>query len=193
MIEEISQKTTSKWSGGTTTEIYKYPPSAAFLSADFQYRFSLAEIIEENSVFTKIPTVKRTFFLLKGKVELRHENHHQSVLLANEQDHFDGDWNTVCQGKGTVFNLMTRPDISSTISHFKLKANEKMKLTETQHGELVFIYLADGQIKASDNSQTIMMKQNSFIRLSETAIDLHALEASRLIITKITSPSPTKK
>ncbi len=105
LIRRGEHKTT-KWSGGTTTELAIYPPDAEYRSGDFLWRFSTAIVEQEVSTFTLMPNISRTLMLTKGHMVLRHEGHHTAELGPYEQDRFDGGWVTYSQGQGKDLNLM---------------------------------------------------------------------------------------
>lgn len=61
---------TSQWSGGSTTELFIYPPTAHYADRNFDFRISSASVTDEQSVFTALPSVSRTLMLLEGQMKL---------------------------------------------------------------------------------------------------------------------------
>lgn len=116
--EELS---TSKWSGGTTTQLYIYPENELYENRNFKFRISSAKVDLEESTFTKLSNIKRKIMILDGKLKLVHENHHEITLEKFDQDTFYGDWNTKSYGKVTDFNLMLNKNTDGIIEHINLE------------------------------------------------------------------------
>ena len=114
----------SKWSGGTTTQLYIYPENELYENRNFKFRISSAKVDLEESTFTKLPNIKRKIMILYGKLKLVHENHHEITLEKFDQDTFYGDWNTKSYGKVTDFNLMLNKNTDGIIEHINLE-NER--------------------------------------------------------------------
>lgn len=115
---------TSKWSGGTTTQLYIYPENELYENRNFKFRISSAKVDLEESTFTKLQNIKRKIMILDGKLKLVHENHHEITLEKFDQDTFYGDWNTKSYGKVTDFNLMLNENTDGIIEHINLE-NER--------------------------------------------------------------------
>ena len=114
----------SKWSGGTTTQLYIYPENELYENRNFKFRISSAKVDLEESTFTKLPNIRRKIMILDGKLKLVHENHHEIILEKFDQDTFYGDWNTKSYGKVTDFNLMLNKNTDGIIEHIDLE-NER--------------------------------------------------------------------
>ncbi|MGV8980321.1 HutD family protein [Clostridium sp.] len=97
---------TSKWSGGTTTQLYIYPEDSLYDERNFEWRLSSAKVEVEKSIFTSLPGISRKIMVLEGELLLEHEGHHNAALKVFEQDSFSGGWTTISFGKVTDFNLM---------------------------------------------------------------------------------------
>lgn len=69
-----AEQKVSEWSGGTTTELYLYPPDGSYRERRFKVRLSTAVCRDETSVFTKLSDTKRILMVLDGAVELCHES-----------------------------------------------------------------------------------------------------------------------
>lgn len=101
-----NEQNISTWSGGTTTELAIYPPSASYSRRDFDWRLSTAVVTAPESTFTALPDWHRLLMVLSGQMRLNHSGHHQVTLSPLEQDSFSGSWLTRCTGTGQDFNLM---------------------------------------------------------------------------------------
>lgn len=115
---------TSRWSGGTTTELLIYPYEAKYADRDFKWRLSSAKVEDEESVFTHLPGISRIIMSIDGKLTLHHEGHYKKDLKPFEQDNFMGDWNTKSFGKVTDFNLMMAPGCRGKIETYTFKGEE---------------------------------------------------------------------
>lgn len=99
---------TSKWAGGTTTELAIFPQTSKYLDRNFIWRLSSATVEQEESTFTKLPDYDRVLMVQEGEVVLSYEGERVARLKALEQDRFDGGWKTKSFGKITDYNLMVR-------------------------------------------------------------------------------------
>jgi len=99
---------TSKWSGGTTTELCIYPENSEYQNRDFTWRISSATVDLETSKFTTLSDYDRIIMVLKGKLVLQHDEGDSITLNELDQYKFDGNANTESKGKVTDFNLMMR-------------------------------------------------------------------------------------
>lgn len=145
----------SKWSGGTTTQLYIYPENELYENRNFTFRISSAKVDLEESTFTKLPNIKRRIMILDGKLKLIHENHHNVTLEKFQQDTFYGDWNTKSYGKVTDFNLMLNENADGFIEYINLE-NEKIinpyKNDKYNNTTEVF-YCVKGKINISVNNE----------------------------------------
>ena len=82
---------TTKWSGGTTSEIFIYPENALFKKGNYEVRISIATVEHEYSEFTPLPAVERTLMVLEGSQKLTHRGRHTSELKQFNQDTFHGN------------------------------------------------------------------------------------------------------
>lgn len=98
---------TTRWSGGTTTEFFIYPPGADYQKRKFAARISSAVIEDEYSKFTELPGVTRYLALLSGETDLV-ANGEKIVLDPYEIVKFSGT--DVVESHGTCrdFNLMLK-------------------------------------------------------------------------------------
>ena len=145
----------SKWSGGTTTQLYIYPENELYENRNFTFRISSAKVYLEESTFTKLPNIKRRIMILDGKLKLIHENHHSVTLEKFQQDTFYGDWDTKSYGKVTDFNLMLNENADGFIEYINLE-NEKIinpyKNDKYNNTTEVF-YCVKGKINISINNK----------------------------------------
>lgn len=136
----------SKWSGGTTTQLYIYPKDADYQKRNFKFRISIAttELMESN--FTKLQGIKRVISILEGKMDLSHKDKYDVTLAPYEIDRFSGDWDTVSKGKVKDFNLMLK-DCDGDFLYKKINSTENIILGEKEL--IFFIYCISGKIEIS--------------------------------------------
>ena len=126
LIQPENTKTT-KWSGGTTTQLTICPEGAVYADRDFIWRLSSAVVEDEESDFTPLPDYDRLIVMQGAPVELTHDGG-PVIRLAPWQVHaFDGEAATRSKGKGLDFNLMLR----------KGAAAGSLRVTEGKAGEAV--------------------------------------------------------
>lgn len=98
---------TSRWSGGTTTELYLYPEGGSYARREFLFRISSATVDLAESDFTPLPGVERYITPLSGGFTLTHPDTAPVVLGPLAPPYrFWGDVPTHCVGVATDFNLM---------------------------------------------------------------------------------------
>lgn len=141
----------TKWSGGTTTELFIYPEQATFKNGDYDFRLSIASVEIEESIFTKLQGVKRTLMVLEGQIKLSHQDHHESELKKFGSDKFFGNWTTKCVGTCTDFNLMTKAETSGSLTPIVKKETFEIRL----NSECKFqcFYLHEGNISIISEDQ----------------------------------------
>lgn len=101
---------TTKWSGGTTTELCIAPEGCNYGDRDFLWRLSSATVELKESDFTSLPDYDRIIMTLKGDISLSHNNDNWIDLPEYTPHFFDGADATVSKGKVIDFNLMLRKD-----------------------------------------------------------------------------------
>ena len=155
--EELS---TSKWSGGTTTELYIYPENELYENRNFKFRISSAKVDLEESTFTKLSNIKRKIMILDGKLKLVHENHHEITLEKFDQDTFYGDWNTKSYGKVTDFNLMLNKNADGIVEHINLENEITIDYDNNDKYENLteVFYVVKGKINISINDEIEFLK-----------------------------------
>ena len=99
----------SRWSGGTTTEIFIWPADASYAAREFSLRISSATVDLEESDFTALPGVMRYIVPLQGGFTLIHPGEKPvSIAQLDSPYRFSGEISTHCVGRATDFNLMLK-------------------------------------------------------------------------------------
>lgn len=127
-IIKKSQLFTSRWSGGTTTQLIIFPPDAEYSKRNFKWRLSSAKVEAEESVFTNLPGISRIIMILEGRLLLQHKGHHSVELKPFEKDSFKGDWTTKSYGRVTDFNLMMAEGCEGNVEAIKIGTAEGLNL-----------------------------------------------------------------
>jgi len=96
--DSVQQKS---WSGGTTTELFIYPPAANYAQRNFDFRLSTATVEMEKSEFTRLPGYARKLMVLAGETTLHHQHQHTKTLQKFAVDAFEGNWKTTAAGTCT--------------------------------------------------------------------------------------------
>ena len=179
---------TNKWSGGTTTELFKYPENSLFANRDFDVRISTATVEDEYSIFTPLPGIHRTLMVLEGEIELQHKNYHSIKLAPFQSDKFEGDWHTECFGKCVDFNLMTTKNTNGKIDFLQLDINDFFKIKNDLKNQIVFIHIYKGEASIPNLKTNIhLIQQDSLLLYSnELEMEFEIKKSSIIIIVKIT-------
>lgn len=168
------QQVTTKWAGGTTTQIAIYPIGANYQDRDFTWRLSTAVVELEQSTFTKLPGFDRCLMVLEGKLELKHDNHHTAILHQFEQDCFKGGWNTTSYGKARDFNLMVKEGVQGKLEQYKLMGEACIDVHHqaVQTEGFVACYCYQGAVKVQAEEEAAVLKEGDLIMLhfSEAAV-----------------------
>ncbi len=150
VVKKAENFVTSKWSGGSTTELYIYPPQAVYREGNFKCRISSATVEVEKSDFTSLPGVKRYLSIFSGELKMVHGENKEVSLKPYEVDCFDGGVPTVSYGKVVDFNLMLKNGADGVMQAKKMQGWEKLIL-EPQAGEnLLAVYVKTGCIQIKE-------------------------------------------
>ena len=182
---------TMLWSGGKTTQLYIYPPTANYEERDFDFRLSTAKVETEKSDFTSLPGVSRKIMVLEGEMLIHHENHHCKKLNKFEMDKFEGDWKTSSKGKCSDFNLMTRNETFGELLSVEIKKNKYFNFSLKEIWNWLFVYAFDGKISIEIDTKTQLLNRSDLLIISKAHsqnIRFQGIENSQLIFTKIALP-----
>jgi environmental stress-induced protein Ves len=136
----------TKWSGGTTTQLYIYPPTSDFSKKEFDYRISTASVQLEDSTFTPFPNYERKLMIIEGVLDLFHDGHYAIQLHPFDQDAFSGDWISHSKGKVIDLNVIFKPGYKVKLFHFELPKGEEVLLNCK---ETTLLYILYGEIGVS--------------------------------------------
>lgn len=137
------QSIVSNWSGGSTTQLYIYPENATLQELNFNLRISSAIIEVEASNFTKFPGYQRIIFPLEGMLTLQHDQNRAYQLKPFELATFNGESDTIGQGKVIDFNIIFKPSISPKVTIIELNNQEEYQF-ELNKG---LVYCVNGRVE----------------------------------------------
>ena len=160
--EQIS----SKWAGGTTTQLAIFPESAVYGKRDFLFRISTAKVEAEESEFTSLPGVSRVIMVLDGTLWLNHEGHYSKILQKFDTDFFDGSWKTSSKGKVTDFNLMTTGQATGKLFSRILQPNQIFKEPLFTHFDFIGFYPICGKMEVEYSGQKFLVVKNDFMLIN---------------------------
>jgi environmental stress-induced protein Ves len=135
------------WSGGTTVELFVFPPEASYARRDFRFRLSSATVESENSEFTSLPGIFRQLMLLSGNLTVHHEGHHSKTLKKFGVDQFEGDWKTSSIGQCTDFNLMTSGNTRGNMMGMEVQKGESHLISPEPESDWQFVYVFSGNLE----------------------------------------------
>ena len=137
-----------RWSGGTTSEIFLFPPSSCWEKKDFQIRISSADCRVDGAPYSDFTGFTRHILPLRGSMHMFHEGHHEVLLNPFDVDIFDGSWNTHHIGKAVDFNLLYSENWTGRLK--PLLQNESIKIEKS--GIIGFYAVEDAEILSRDFS-----------------------------------------
>lgn len=149
-IKKITGKDfkSTRWSGGTTTELFLYPKSGDYAKRDFQVRISSATVELEKSVFTRLPGVQRWIMTLEGDIKLCHTGQYERLLKPFEIENFSGDWETISYGKAMDLNLMLHHGADGKMECLEIPAGERVALeTDAEKWNAIVLFAAKGSLE----------------------------------------------
>ncbi len=167
----------SNWSGGTTTELYIYPPGADYAKRNFNLRISTAVVNLKESEFTPLQGINRLLMLLDGSIIIKHEGHYSKIMHPLEIDSFSGDWKTTSIGHCTDFNVMTKGNPDVDLFSVIIKENTPTKIITKQIFKILYLYVAKGNAVLVTDDATYNLNTNEFIILSEIDTPFITLQA----------------
>jgi len=178
----------SDWSGGTTTQLYIFPPDASYQKRNFIFRLSTARVEMEKSEFTSLPGVTRKIMILDGEIRINHQNHYAKNLRKFDVDTFEGDWKTTSVGRCTDFNLMTTEKISVDLTAVVIEENQLLDYPVEPGWDWLIIYLYSGHINMHLDNDFFDLGPGNLLVISNvtsSALHLKAAKKSELVFSKV--------
>jgi environmental stress-induced protein Ves len=155
----------SNWSGGTTTELFIFPPETEYAKRDFLFRISTANVEAETSTFTPLPDYTRILMILKGELTLTHEEQYSKHLVPFKTDIFNGAWKTSAVGKVTDFNIMFAENMDAQLT--ALNVHPEIPLSFSPTKTFCFGYLISGNVSIKNASTQKEIVTGDFVLLNK--------------------------
>ena len=127
-MKKIIPRESTKWAGGTTTELFLWPQGTEYAKRDFLWRVSTARVEQDHSVFTELPDYERILIPLTGDVELKHASDVPFLLKRFNAHRFDGAVQTQSRGRVGDFNVMLRKGLCQGNARVIAVKNEQSHL-----------------------------------------------------------------
>lgn len=121
-----SERKSTSWAGGETSEITITPPDSSYVARNFDYRISSATI-ERPGPFTQLPGFNRILCLLEGsglELEITENDDTRSIQLNESLTpvSFSGEGRVIAKlHHGTIcdFNIIYRREISAKFTAYR--------------------------------------------------------------------------
>ncbi|MNK02245.1 HutD [compost metagenome] len=171
----------SKWSGGTTTQWVISPENASLQERNFDWRISSAQVETEESDFTLFEGYERILIPLEGTLEMEHQTPNGSIrqkVGEFELARFSGSWPTKGKGKLTDFNLIFKSIYNPKIHISSFGEETALKIEET----VSVVVVLQGAVRW--NNETIKFPV-ILLNTAHQASEITCLPGSRLIFIEI--------
>ena len=106
IVTRKNDMSASKWSGGSTVQLFIYPANASYAARDFEIRISSATVEDESSVFTFLPGYHRLLMPLDAPLHLVYKDNGEHRTGPFEVAEFEGEWHTTSFGICTDLGIM---------------------------------------------------------------------------------------
>lgn len=161
-IPKTAQQTNT-WSGGTTTQLWIYPETAAYIDRDFECRISTATIDTETSDFSDLTGYTRHLMTLSNPITL-YEGNAESFILNPLVEHiFDGGISMRSIGKTRDFNVMLKAPWKTRIT---VISNDPSPTTDRKCHWQAF-YVLKGSMAIHTASRSIALVESDFVILDD--------------------------
>lgn len=156
-IQIAADYAVSRWSGGSTTQLYIFPHGADYARRDFAFRLSSATVECDFSQFTALPDVQREIMMLDGEIDLCVDG--EVTHLGQYDKHsFSGGSDTTSTGKAIDFNLMLI-GAKGTIKPLEIGAQTSLECGQ----EFTFAFVDRGECTVLANGAEYALAEKSSI------------------------------
>ena len=179
---------TSKWSGGSTTQLYIFPENATYAERNFELRISTAKVEVEESTFTSLPGIHRKLMILEGEITITHEGQFTKHLKPFDVDTFSDDWKTTAIGTCTDFNVMTSGEQQSELYHIAMEANSNYILKPHKTCKTLFLYPTSGIIHLQLMNENYILEAGNLLVVEDgnvSSVAINSEEGFGLVVVEI--------
>lgn len=179
---------TSKWSGGSSTQLYIFPANATYAERNFELRISTAKVEVAKSTFTPLPGIHRKLMILEGEINITHEGQYSKHLKPFVVDTFSGDWKTTTIGTCIDFNVMTTGGKQSELYHLAMGAVSSHTLKPKETSKTIFLYPTSGTIHLQLLNVEYILKTGNLLLIEDfsvSSIAINSAEAFGIVVVEI--------
>lgn len=179
---------TSKWSGGSSTQLYIFPKNATYVERNFDLRISTAKVEVAESSFTSLPGIHRQLMILEGRIKITHEGQYSKNLKAFDVDAFRGDWKTTSIGTCIDFNVMTKGLQQTQLYHLFKEAIHNHTFKPKKACKKLFLYATSGNIHMQLIKQSYILETGNLMvieDLGDSSISIDSIVAFSLVVLEI--------
>lgn len=176
---------TSKWTGGTTTQLFIHPKNSNYSDRNFELRISIANVEQEDSEFTSLPGYDRKLLILEGGISIAHEGHHSGQMKKFDVDSFQGDWKTRSAGRCTDFNVMSNEFWNTHLFGLQLDTDQSETIPFGGIEGKMFVYLHKGSLEVETEIDQYLLSDGMLMEIdfrSMHELQLRALDQSEVVL-----------
>ncbi|MBN2830359.1 MAG: HutD family protein [Candidatus Cloacimonetes bacterium] len=176
--------TPSRWSGGTTAQLFIYPKTATYDKRDFEIRISTATVDTQEAEFTPLPGVMRVLMVLKGSLELSHTGQYNKKLHHFDKDSFSGEWSTHSKGRATDFNVMVTGNRKVTVEGLELEEDDLIFSDDYSPNSFLAFYVYKGKVNLDYQKKTTLLSEGDLVVFGpeDDESTLECLEEVELVV-----------
>lgn len=167
-LTEQDYKTT-RWSGGTTTQLAIFPAEADYADRDFLFRVSSAAVELDESDFTPLPDYRRFISTVRGDMTLSHNGGEALTLRPGDVHAFDGADATHSRGRCTDFNLMLRKGRSDGGMRALRPGAEPLSFDADARARFLLLYCAEGSCLVRADAWERRLRAGEALRLDDAS------------------------
>lgn len=179
---------TSQWSGGSSTQLYIFPPEASYAERNFELRISTAKVEIETSTFTTLRGVQRKLMILEGEIKIHHEGQYHKYLKPFDVDSFSGDWKTTSEGICTDFNVMTTGRKQSELYYLAMGPISEYQLKPKETCKNLFLYVHSGTIQLQFMNENYLLETGNLLgieNLNLPSLSITSTEHFGIVVVEI--------
>lgn len=140
---------TTRWSGGTTSQIMIWPEDAIFSQRKFEWRISRATVDNGESNFTRMDGFHRELYMMTGETVL-HFPQEEKEMKPGSVIRFNGESEIRSVGGGTDLNLIMKNGVDGCLEEKEFEALDTVTTQKNRGWKQCLIYIVSGQIAEKD-------------------------------------------
>ena len=140
---------TTRWSGGTTSQIMIWPENAVFSQRRFQWRISKATVENGESKFTRMDGFHRELYMMTGKTVL-HFPEEEKYMEPGEIIHFNGESEIWSVGCGTDLNLIMKNGVDGCMEEKEFNVGNIVEIEKKRKWKHCLIYMVSGKVSGKN-------------------------------------------